>query len=176
MVTPPVLSNRKRKAFFSASSYSPSASDRDLDPSEPETKLLTDSPPSTRLYKCEVSGCTKAYTKPSRLAEHKFVHTGQVRKKSCCGCDIPHIVQQRPYVCATCCKDYRRASHLQAHSSSHLAPSSRQFTCSAPDCDKRFSTAQHLRRHEDMHKRGKPFAVRFPCDASLLENDVSSVR
>lgn len=32
-----------------------------------------------RRYKCQHAGCSKAYTKPSRLAEHERSHTGDVR-------------------------------------------------------------------------------------------------
>lgn len=38
-------------------------------------------PPSKveRPYRCTYEGCSKAYTKPSRLAEHERSHTGDVR-------------------------------------------------------------------------------------------------
>jgi hypothetical protein len=41
-------------------------------------------PPSRteRRFKCTFEGCDKAYTKPSRLAEHELTHTGEV-------CDCP---------------------------------------------------------------------------------------
>lgn len=37
-------------------------------------------PPSSRTksYVCQHPGCQKAYTKPSRLAEHELVHSGEV--------------------------------------------------------------------------------------------------
>jgi len=34
--------------------------------------------PGERRYKCQYEGCDKAYTKPSRLAEHELSHTGEV--------------------------------------------------------------------------------------------------
>lgn len=36
-------------------------------------------PAGDRKYKCQWEGCDKAYTKPSRLAEHELSHTGEVR-------------------------------------------------------------------------------------------------
>ena len=35
-----------------------------------------------RAYRCAFEGCDKAYTKPSRLAEHARSHTGHVRSLS----------------------------------------------------------------------------------------------
>lgn len=35
-------------------------------------------PAAERKYKCVWEGCDKAYTKPSRLAEHELSHTGEV--------------------------------------------------------------------------------------------------
>ena len=35
-------------------------------------------PAADRKYKCQWDGCDKAYTKPSRLAEHELSHTGEV--------------------------------------------------------------------------------------------------
>lgn len=37
-------------------------------------------PAADRNYKCQWEGCDKAYTKPSRLAEHELSHTGEVRR------------------------------------------------------------------------------------------------
>lgn len=34
---------------------------------------------SGRQFKCGFEGCSKSYTKPSRLAEHERTHTGEVR-------------------------------------------------------------------------------------------------
>lgn len=60
--------------------------------SSPEPPTDSDSNPSSRpilvngvlvektkkRYKCTFSSCDKAYTKPSRLAEHERSHTGEV--------------------------------------------------------------------------------------------------
>jgi len=38
------------------------------------------SQPTKKKYRCCFQGCEKAYTKPTRLAEHKRSHTGEVRR------------------------------------------------------------------------------------------------
>jgi hypothetical protein len=35
-------------------------------------------PAGEKRYACQYEGCDKAYTKPSRLAEHELSHTGEV--------------------------------------------------------------------------------------------------
>ncbi|KAF8070415.1 hypothetical protein FPV67DRAFT_1018750 [Lyophyllum atratum] len=97
-------------------------------------------PSTKKRYKCTYTACDKAYTKPSRLAEHERSHTGQ-----------------RPFVCETCKKSYLRETHLQAHLRSHLPGSSRPLLCPEEKCGKRFWTSQHLRAHVDWHNGAKPF-------------------
>ncbi|KAJ3569593.1 hypothetical protein NP233_g4941 [Leucocoprinus birnbaumii] len=93
-----------------------------------------------KRYHCIHKGCDKAYSKPSRLAEHERSHTGE-----------------RPYKCETCNKSYLRETHLHAHARSHLPETSRPFICDKPGCDKRFWTSQHLRVHIGGHEGAKPF-------------------
>ena len=115
-----------------------------------------------RRYRCSYEGCSKAYTKPSRLAEHERVHTGDVCRYLCFLAYVKFLFQ-RPYTCSTCNKSYLRETHLQAHTRSHLPVSARPFVCNEPDCGKRFWTSQHLRVHSELHRGEKPFKVRIPC-------------
>ncbi|KAI0757128.1 hypothetical protein C8Q80DRAFT_1132121 [Daedaleopsis nitida] len=108
----------------------------------------------SKRYVCGFDGCGKAYSKPSRLAEHERSHTGD-----------------RPYVCSTCHKSYLRETHLQAHARTHLPSSAKPFGCEEPDCGKRFWTAQHLRVHTEIHRGEKPFkCTEFNCDAAFSKH------
>jgi uncharacterized Zn-finger protein len=112
-----------------------------------------------RRYQCTHSGCDKAYTKPSRLAEHERTHTGEVRSRLIVYWAVLIWFLQRPFVCDTCQKSYFREAHLQAHARTHLPESSRPFVCDLEDCGKRFWTSQHLKVHQDWHNGAKPFQV-----------------
>lgn len=44
-----------------------------------KSRSRSTTPAGEKRYKCQYEGCEKAYTKPSRLAEHELSHTGEVR-------------------------------------------------------------------------------------------------
>ncbi|KAF8893883.1 hypothetical protein BD779DRAFT_1641349 [Infundibulicybe gibba] len=107
-----------------------------------------------KTYCCTHTGCTKSYTKPSRLAEHERSHSGD-----------------RPFECETCKKTYLRDTHLHAHQRTHLPESERPLVCPQPGCGKRFWTTQHLRVHVDWHNGMKPFICSQPsCGQSFSKN------
>lgn len=112
-----------------------------------------------KKYRCTHAGCTKAYTKPSRLEEHERSHTGEVSCIAICVVLDLTLSSQRPFVCDACRKSYLRETHLQAHTRSHLPEFERPLACLVADCGKRFWTTQHLKVHEDMHKGTKPYPV-----------------
>ncbi|KZW00201.1 hypothetical protein EXIGLDRAFT_722267 [Exidia glandulosa HHB12029] len=130
--TLPVLAGRKRKRADTLVVYCSTDEHSEADKS-PAAK--------TRKYACSYEGCTKAYTKPSRLDEHIRSHTGE-----------------RPFQCATCSKSYLRESHLNAHARTHMDASEKKFVCPADKCGKAFWTSQHLKVHTQVHEGVKPFA------------------
>ncbi|KAG0215858.1 hypothetical protein BGX33_000787 [Mortierella sp. NVP41] len=84
----------------------------------------------TKSYTCLYPGCTKSYTKPSRLAEH----------------------ERRPFKCheSGCKASFRREDHLATHQKSqHGGP--RDFVCPQPGCTSAFHSQDKLTRHFKTH-------------------------
>ncbi|PCH33538.1 hypothetical protein WOLCODRAFT_112004 [Wolfiporia cocos MD-104 SS10] len=157
--TTTVVTGKRKRALVLRISSSPSPS---IDapvvqnpPASPQGGSSRDvAKPRNKRYRCEFEGCEKAYTKPSRLAEHQRSHTGD-----------------RPFVCSVCKRSYLRDSHLQAHARTHLPASARQFVCEEPGCGKRFWTSQHLRAHSKLHTGEKLFKCNEPsCDAAFSKH------
>ena len=101
------------------------------------------------LYHCRWENCEKAYTKPSRLAEHYRSHTGE-----------------RPFECTECDSKFFRKSHLDAHDKAKHAD--KKYKCSL--CPFTFSLKHHLTRHALVHekeskKTKKQDSVIFLCEA-----------
>ncbi|KAF8348279.1 transcription factor iiia [Amanita rubescens] len=135
VITSTVLGKRKTQEYVLRLTSSPEPSTNDLDCPTSAQPILVNGvlvEKTKKRYKCTFSSCDKAYTKPSRLAEHERSHTGE-----------------RPFVCDTCNKSYLRETHLQAHIRSHLPQSDRPLACSEQSCEKRFWTSQHLRCTEE---------------------------
>ena len=117
---------------------------------------------SEKKFVCDYPDCGKAYFKPSRLAEHRLSHTGEVGTPSMdidCSSDL-----QRPHVCPHCSQSYLRSSHLAAHLRTHLDDQDRPFECTFEGCGKRFWTSTHLKRHQDVHDKVALYKVRVCLD------------
>ncbi|KAI0030681.1 hypothetical protein K488DRAFT_53720 [Vararia minispora EC-137] len=160
------LVSTSESEHLSASDYEPPAdasehepSGEDATPSDPELEpkpapKSKSSTPRPKRYACPYPNCPKAYSKPTRLAEHERSHTGL-----------------RPFVCSTCNKAYLRESHLQAHTRAHLPASERPFVCSEEGCGKRFWTAQHAHVHEKVHRGERPFRCEEEgCDVAFVKH------
>ncbi|KAF9906292.1 hypothetical protein EC991_000780 [Linnemannia zychae] len=88
-----------------------------------------------KSYVCQHPGCGKAYTKPSRLAEHELVHSGL-----------------RPFKCPEpgCGASFRREAHFAIHYKSQHG-GSRDFVCPQPGCTSAFHSQDKLARHFKTH-------------------------
>lgn len=151
--TLPPIAGRKRKRADTLVVYCSTDEHSETDRT-PATSIV-----KPRKYACTYDGCTKSYTKPSRLDEHVRSHTGEVSVRPRASASRLRG-GQRPYQCAKCSKSYLRESHLNAHARTHLDASEKKFICQANNCSKAFWTAQHLKVHTQVHEGVKPFAVR----------------
>lgn len=98
---------------------------------------VTEPGPSNRpeggpSYVCPYEGCSKGYTKPSKLAQHIRSHTGE-----------------RPFVCdhPGCGASYMRNEHLKAHQRRHRDASEKPFACQYEGCTLKFWTSSQLKNH-----------------------------
>ncbi|ODO05504.1 hypothetical protein I350_04555 [Cryptococcus amylolentus CBS 6273] len=115
-------------------------------PSSEETKRNYPSRTQKR-FKCTHEGCEKAYTKPSRLAEHEMTHRGE-----------------RPYKCVQCDQAYSREDHLKAHARTHLKVEVKPFPCTEQGCTQSFWTPSKLKRHLEVHDKERTYKCDH-CDA-----------
>jgi hypothetical protein len=70
-------------------------------------------------------------------------------------------MKQRRHACPQCSQTYLRATHLHSHLRTHLSEEDRPFACDKEDCGKKFWTAAHLKRHQDVHDQAKVYQVSY---------------
>jgi general transcription factor IIIA len=137
---------------------SPASTSRtSVQPSTPQPTTTT-SKPRQNKYACDFEGCTKSYSRPVRLQEHKRSHTND-----------------RPFACPQqgCDKTFLRESHLKHHIKAKH-DDVRDYICDWPDCDKGFHTAQRLKQHKKTHQVTKPeyLCIGYPpCNQSFRKQD-----
>ncbi|OWK06394.1 hypothetical protein Celaphus_00012436 [Cervus elaphus hippelaphus] len=125
--------------------------------------------------------CGRGFTRPSKLAEHFRVHSGE-RPFGCPDCGRRFRLQgqlrshrrlhtgERPFLCPDCGKSYRVKADLKAHQLLHGGPM--PFSC---ECGKGFAKQSKLVEHVRTHTGEKPFQCpqcdkRFRLKAQLLSH------
>jgi len=91
------------------------------------------------IHACSEPGCSRTFSKPSRLRDHMYTHTGE-----------------RHYIChvAECGKSFTRNQHLKRHEQvSHKIDTNEEnfeeknVVCTEPGCSEVFTNSTNLKKH-----------------------------
>nr|XP_020473047.1 zinc finger protein 708-like [Monopterus albus] len=105
-----------------------------------ETPSTTEEPAlkqKSRQSKCRhcCSVCGREFSRPSRLADHMFMHSGD-----------------KPYSCSVCGKRFTKKINMTVHQRVHTGE--KPYSC--PDCGVSYAQLGCLRRHRLQHAAEKP--------------------
>ncbi len=108
-------------------------------------------------YYCSV--CGKGFSDPTELREHVLQHNEDESMEFICEYD-------------RCKLKFTTNRDLWYHiEKAHLKKSNpKRYACPAKDCDRRFASLNHLKRHMVAHSNTRPIACAFPgCDKTFKE-------
>jgi hypothetical protein len=137
-----------------------------------------------KLFKCDVEGCSKSYTRSAHLLQHKKIaHEGVKYECEECGKrfgrkenmmrhnKIVHL-EEKDFKCSKCGVQFTRKHHLAEHTQT-VHDKVRAFQCG--HCGKSFGLAGDRKRHVE----GVHLNIRYPCtwpDCDWTTNQKAKVK